>query len=191
MTRRDTEFPAEGNTLRGWFYPANESGGSARPTIVMAHRYSAFKEMYLDRSAEVFAVAGLNALVFDNRNFGASGGEPRQEIDAHHIGLWGSSYSGGHVLVVAAIDRRAKAVVGQGTMVDGYQNFRRLVRPISSEDSRSSSTRTAWLDSTASHPRWCLPSRKIRTRRQRCRRQIPTSGSQEATRIWRPRGGTK
>ena len=48
----------------------------------MAHGFSAVKEMYLDRSAEVFAAAGLGALVFDNRNFGASDGEPaRQEID--------------------------------------------------------------------------------------------------------------
>ena len=37
--------------------------------------------MYLDSFAEVFAAAGLNVLVFDNRNFGASDGEPRQEID--------------------------------------------------------------------------------------------------------------
>ena len=47
----------------------------------MAHGFSAVKEMYLDRFAEVFAAAGLTALVFDNRNFGASDGEPRQEID--------------------------------------------------------------------------------------------------------------
>jgi len=35
--------------------------------------------MYLDSLVELFAGAGLNALVFDNRNFGASDGEPRQE----------------------------------------------------------------------------------------------------------------
>ena len=65
-----------------------------------------------------FAQAGLAALVFDNRNFGASDGEPRYEIDPwaqvrdyrhaithlqtlpgidrDRIGVWGSSYSGGH-----------------------------------------------------------------------------------------------
>jgi hypothetical protein len=47
----------------------------------MAHGFSAVKEMYLDRFAEAFAAAGLGALVFDNRNFGASDGLPRQEID--------------------------------------------------------------------------------------------------------------
>ena len=149
MTRRDIEFDAEGVTLRGWFYPADGPGVSAA-TVVLAHGFSAVKEMYLDDYAAVFAAAGLNALVFDNRNFGASDGEPRQEIDpwaqvrdyrhaityattlpevdSNRIGIWGSSYSGGHVLVVAAVDRRVKAVVSQVPMVSGHDNVRALVR---------------------------------------------------------------
>jgi uncharacterized protein len=149
MTRRDIEFDAEGVTLRGWFYPAQGATGSA-PTVVMAHGFSAVKEMYLDSFAEVFSAAGLGALVFDNRNFGASDGEPRQEIDPWaqvrdyrhaityattlpevdpaRIGIWGSSYSGGHVLVVGAIDRRVKAVVGQVPLISGHDNLRALVR---------------------------------------------------------------
>jgi len=149
MARRDIEFDAEGVTLRGWFYPAEGASGRG-PTVVMAHGFSAVKEMYLDSFAEVFAAAGLNALVFDNRNFGASDGEPRQEIDPwaqvrdyrhaityagtrpdvdpSRIGVWGSSYSGGHVLVVAAIDRRVKAVVSQVPLVSGSANIRDLVR---------------------------------------------------------------
>ena len=51
------------------------------PAVVMAHGFSAVKEMYLDRFAEVFCDAGIAALVYDNRNFGASDGQPRQEID--------------------------------------------------------------------------------------------------------------
>ena len=153
MTRRDIEFNAEGTTLRGWFYPAGGAReGAARtgPAVVMAHGFSAVKEMYLDKFAEVFAGAGLNVLVFDNRCFGASDGEPRQEIDPWaqvrdyrhaityastlpevdpaRIGVWGSSYSGGHVLVVAAIDRRVKAVVSQVPLVSGHDNLRALVR---------------------------------------------------------------
>src|ERR1700761_3134952 len=149
MARRDIEFDAEGVTLRGWFYPA-EGTGSPGPAVVMAHGFSAVKEMYLDRFAEVFAAAGLNVLVFDNRCFGASDGEPRQEIDpwaqvrdyrnaityastlpeadAARIGIWGSSYSGGHVLVVGAIDRRVKAVVSQVPLISGHDNLRALVR---------------------------------------------------------------
>ena len=80
MSRREIEFDAEGVTLRGWFYTAEGVSNSA-PAVVMAHGFSAVKEMYLDSFAEVFAAAGLHALVFDNRNFGASDGEPRQEIE--------------------------------------------------------------------------------------------------------------
>jgi len=58
MSRRDIEFDAEGVTLRGWFYPA-EGVSSSAPTVVMAHGFSAVKEMYLDSFAEVFAAAGL------------------------------------------------------------------------------------------------------------------------------------
>jgi len=89
--------------------------------------------MYLDSFAGLFAGAGLNALAFDNRNFGASDGEPRQEIDlwaqvdAGRIGIWGSSHSGGHVLV-AAIERRVKAVLSQVPLVSGHANLRALVR---------------------------------------------------------------
>ena len=149
MDRRDIEFNAEGVTLRGWFYQGQGVSGRA-PTVVMAHGFSADKEMYLDAFAEVFAAAGLNALVFDNRNFGASDGEPRQEIDpwqqvrdyrhaityaatldevdATRIGVWGSSYSGGHVLVVGAIDRRVRAVVAQVPLISGSLNVGELVR---------------------------------------------------------------
>lgn len=149
MARRDIEFDAEGVTLRGWFYDADGRSGAA-PTVVMAHGFSAVKEMYLDKFAEVFAAAGLNALVFDNRNFGASDGEPRleidpvqqvrdyrhaityattlDEVDPTRIGAWGSSYSGGHVLVLGAIDRRVKAVVAQVPLISGSANIAELVR---------------------------------------------------------------
>ena len=75
MTRRDIEIDAEGVTLRGWFYPA-EAGGGPGAAVVLAHGFSAVKEMYLDAFAEVFAAGGLNVVVFDNRCFGASDGEP-------------------------------------------------------------------------------------------------------------------
>ncbi|MDT0619028.1 alpha/beta hydrolase [Salinisphaera sp. P385] len=145
--RQDIEFNTEdGVTLRGWWYPGNGDGA----TVVMAHGFSATKEMYLDGFAEVFAEAGLNVLVYDNRCLGESGGEPRGEIDpwmqvrdyrdaitwvsqrddvnAERIGIWGSSYSGGHVLMVAAMDRRVKCVVSQVPLVHGGINASRLVR---------------------------------------------------------------
>ncbi len=147
--RQDIEFDAEGVTLRGWLYLPDAATGPV-PTIVMAHGFSAVKEMHLDSFAEAFAAGGLGALVFDNRNFGASDGEPRQEIDPwaqvrdyrhaitwaqtrpevdpDRIGVWGSSYSGGHVLVLGAIDKRIKCAVAQVPLVSGFRNIQRLVR---------------------------------------------------------------
>ena len=147
--RRDIGFRTEDDViLRGWHYLPDRAGPT--PTVVMAHGYSAVKEMYLDRFAEAFAEAGIGAVVFDNRNFGASDGEPRQEIDpwrqirdyrdaitwasglsevdAERIGIWGSSYSGAHVLVVGAIDRRVKCIVAQVPLISGHANARRLIR---------------------------------------------------------------
>ena len=44
------------------------------------------------------------------------------------MGVWGSSYSGGHVLVVAAQDRRVRASSSQVPLISGYANARGLVR---------------------------------------------------------------
>ena len=148
--RQDIAFKtSDGTTLRGWHYLPD--GAGLFPTVVMAHGFSAVKEMYLDSYAEAFARAGFACVVYDNRNFGASDGEPRQEIDpwqqvrdysdaitfaaglrqtnASRIGVWGSSYSGAHVLIVAAIDRRVKCVVSQVPAISGSQGFRRFIRP--------------------------------------------------------------
>ena len=149
--RQDIEFRTDdGLTLRGWLY-LPDRGPAPFPAIVMAHGFSATKEMNLDDFAEVFSQGGFAVLVYDNRNLGASDGTPRGEIvpylqihdyrhaitfaqtlpevDPQRIGIWGSSYSGGHVLVVAAIDRRVKCVVSQVFTVSGSQAARRFIRP--------------------------------------------------------------
>jgi fermentation-respiration switch protein FrsA (DUF1100 family) len=148
MRREEKTFDAEGTPLAAWLY--RPPGDGPHPVVVMAHGFSAVKELYLDAYAEAFAEAGLAALVFDHRGFGASGGEPRQEIDpvaqvrdyrhaitfvrtlegidAQRIGVWGSSYSGGHALVVGAIDRRVRCVVSQVPAVSGPHSVARLIR---------------------------------------------------------------
>lgn len=148
--RHDIEFDTEdGTTLRGWHYLPGDADGPV-PTVVMAHGFSATKEIYLDDFAEVFSAAGLGVVVFDHRNLGDSDGEPRQHIDpwaqvnsyrdaitwaqsqrsvdAGRIGVWGSSYAGGHVLVVAALDRRVKCVVSQVPLAYGLATAQRLIR---------------------------------------------------------------
>lgn len=142
--RHDVEFDADGTTLRGWlFVPDNAKG--PLPAIIVSHGFSAIKEQ--DVHAQFFADAGFVVLLYDHRNLGSSDGEPRQEIDPwrqildmrhaitfmrsrkevdeERIGLWGTSYSGGHVIVVAAMDRRVKCVVTQAFTYDGYTALRR------------------------------------------------------------------
>ena len=147
--RTDIAFPSDGVTLRSWLYRPDNAAGRV-PAIVMAHGFSATKEMDLPGFAEVFCQAGFAVLLYDHRNLGASDGEPRGEIDPWaqirgyrdaityaqtlagidpaRIGIWGSSYSGGHVLVVGAIDRRVKCVVSQVPLTDGYATLQRQVR---------------------------------------------------------------
>lgn len=146
--QREIEFDAEGVTLRGWLFVPDEGDGPW-PGIVMAHGISCVKEMYLDDFGSSFSAAGFAALVYDNRCFGASDGEPRQEldpwaqirdyrhactyaetlpeVDSERIGFWGVSYGGGNVIVAAALDRRCKCAVSMIPMVSGYRQFRRFL----------------------------------------------------------------
>lgn len=148
----DIEFDAEGALLRGWFHETEGARGPA-PCVVMAHGWSSTKRMYLDRFAEVFAAAGLAVLVYDNRGWGdseAAPGQPRHEIDPwvqvadyrhaityaqnrsevdpDRIGVWGTSFPGAHAYVVAAMDRRVKAVVTQAPFVSGRATYANLAR---------------------------------------------------------------
>lgn len=108
--------------------------------IVMAHGFSGTRDDGLPAYADEFCAAGHTVALFDYRGFGASTGEPRQVIDiaAQHadyravvqwartldgvdptrIALWGSSFSGGHVLAVAAEDPSIAAVVSQAPFTD-------------------------------------------------------------------------
>jgi hypothetical protein len=93
----------------------------------------------------------LQELVHDHRHFGASDGvergdvdpwqqiadwrraisflESRPEVDAAQIGIWGTSYAGGHAIVLGATDRRLKAVVAQVPTISGFEQGLRRVAP--------------------------------------------------------------
>ncbi|WP_255574053.1 alpha/beta hydrolase [Cryobacterium sp. TMT2-23] len=136
------EFTVEGSAIRGTFYPPAGVSGPW-PVIVMAHGWGMVSGGDLEDYASAVVSKGFAALTFDFRNLGASDGEPRQEIDPHRqiedyraaisyvrtrsdvdgdrIGIWGSSYSGGHALVVAAIDRRVRCVVAQVPTISGWR----------------------------------------------------------------------
>ena len=130
--RSDVEFQSLGASLRGWLFrpPAGRA-----PAVVMAHGFSATRSMTIDKYAEAFQSRGFAVLLFDHRGFGASGGEPRLEInpwiqtrgyldaiefvsrtdgiDPGRIAVWGDSLSGGVACVAAALDPRIRAVVVQ------------------------------------------------------------------------------
>jgi len=139
VTRTDVEFSSNGLSCAAWLYRPERDG--RLPLVVMAHGFSATRELRLDAYAERFADAGLAALVFDYRHFGASPGEPRQLVDikkqqqdyeaalayargldwvdSQCLALFGSSFSGGHVLAVGARDGRVAAIIAQCPFTDG------------------------------------------------------------------------
>jgi fermentation-respiration switch protein FrsA (DUF1100 family) len=144
MMRVDVEFKAlDGTPLAALLY-IPDSGSGPFPAIVLSHGFGAVKEMALDRYSDVFCTAGFACLLYDHRNTGSSGGAPRGEIDPwqqvsdmrdaityvgsrpevdpDRIGLWGTSYSGGHSLVVAATDGRVKCIVAVVPTISGHQN---------------------------------------------------------------------
>jgi dienelactone hydrolase len=124
---RNIEFGVEGGvTLRGWLFVPNAKGPA--PAITMAHGYAGVKEHGIERFARAFTEVGFVVLVHDHRNFGASDGaergdvdpwqqiadwrraisflESQPEVDVAQIGLWGTSYAGDHAIVLGATDRR-------------------------------------------------------------------------------------
>jgi uncharacterized protein len=148
--RADIEFEAEGGVkLRGWLL--SPDGIGPHPAVTMAHGYAGVKEHGLERFARAFAEDGYAVLVHDHRGFGASDGEPRRDVDpwqqiadwrraisylesrpdvdAERIGLWGTSYAGGHAIVLGATDRRLRCVVAQVPTISGYEQGLRRVAP--------------------------------------------------------------
>ena len=141
--KEDIEFHADsGVLLRGWVMTPDSEG--PHPTIVMTPGFSS-SITRLEVVADAFVARGFGVLLYDQRTCGTSDGEPRQDIDpvaqdrdmqmalsfveqhpaldSDRIGLWGSSYSGANVLVVAATDRRVKAVVSQVPFISGHDQF--------------------------------------------------------------------
>jgi cephalosporin-C deacetylase-like acetyl esterase len=151
--RRDVAFTSSGVRCAGWHLVAEDdryAGDHGRPCVVMAHGFGGTKDTGLLGYAEGFAAAGLDVLVFDYRGFGESAGSPRQRVsyrrqrsdyraaieaaralpgvDPGRIVLWGTSYSGGHVVPVAVADDRIAAVVALTPAMDGRAALLAILR---------------------------------------------------------------
>lgn len=109
------------------------------PLVILAPGLGGTKDGVLEPFLRVFAAHGIAALAFDYRGFGRSTGTPRQWveprrhredyvaaidfardvlarqhiIDPARIALWGSSFSGGNAIVLAAERRDIAALVVQ------------------------------------------------------------------------------
>lgn len=139
---------AHGISLAGHLYPARGRSGGPGPALAMCGPITSVKEETLPHYAVALQDAGYTVLTFDNRNFGESGGEPRQHIDTYEhtedlryavsymltrpdvdperFGLCCVCLGAGYALEVAAMDRRIKAVAlvaGGYNLTDTYVEF--------------------------------------------------------------------
>jgi pimeloyl-ACP methyl ester carboxylesterase len=138
------QFFSRTDSCSGWLLrPAMEDRirEGKVPCVILAHGFGGTIGAGLLPYAKRFSELGFYSLLFDYRHFGQSEGEPRQlisirrqlqdwkaaisfarsrtEIDPDRIALWGSSFSGGHVVAAAAADGRVAGVVSQCPMMDG------------------------------------------------------------------------
>jgi dipeptidyl aminopeptidase/acylaminoacyl peptidase len=144
MEKRIVKFFSEGSRIEGdLFLPEGLKPGEQRPGIVLCQGFSGVRSLILPDYARVFVDAGFVALTFDYRGWGPSEGpkwrlvpleqvddirnaltflQAQPQVDPERLGLWGTSYGGGHAPYVAGVDSRVKAVVGQV----GYDAAERL-----------------------------------------------------------------
>jgi dipeptidyl aminopeptidase/acylaminoacyl peptidase len=190
--KRDIEFKSKGEVCRGWLYTPDE-GKAPFAVVVMAGGWCYVKEVVMPHYANFFVKAGLAALLFDYRRFGESDGEPRQHIDPHdqiedyknalsfaqtlpevdpnRVGIWGISYSGGHVLITGATDPRVKCIVSTIPVVDGYETqkqvhgsvqFRRLMEAIMEDRKHrfEDDSKRGYIDTK---PSWISRKKRLQT----------------------------
>jgi uncharacterized protein len=164
---RRVKIPTEdGLILRAYLHAPGEG---AYPGIVMCPGFGGVKP-HIDHYAEMFAEAGFAVLNYDQRCFGTSEGEPRQEMHPYKqmgdfraaitfaqsqpefdadagFGVWGSSFSGGLAIITGANDPRVKCVVAQIPNVSGHRNTKLLY----TEEQRAEIYRRAAIDWAARH----------------------------------------
>lgn len=133
-------FISHGMLCEAQFYCPN-NGKNNFPVVIMAHGFGAQMDFGLQPFAEAFVKAGIAVFMFNYRGFGQSEGRTRYlvnpfmhvqdwesalehikhktGVNPKRIALWGSSFSGGHVLRVAADHPEIRAVSAQVPFLDG------------------------------------------------------------------------
>ncbi|SCV68700.1 BQ2448_821 [Microbotryum intermedium] len=141
--RQDVQIPFGKARLGGWLYPSPiASASDPGPAIVLGHGLGAVKEMGLDKYADLFQKQGYTAVCFDYRGFGTSTSTPRQIldwymqeedwhaailwtrglaiVDPEQVGVFGSSFGGGHAISIASQDKKLKAAISQCPFTNGF-----------------------------------------------------------------------
>jgi len=142
----------DGTSLHAWFATPGQgpTRGKKWPLVVMAHGFSAQKDFGIPAFANEFLDLGFAVLAFDYRTFGGSDGEPRNvvHVQSHledweasldyvftqeslpinktKVAIWGSSFAGGHVIVIGATSKhksQLKAIISQVPFVDGIKSL--------------------------------------------------------------------
>jgi len=146
MKKQAHQFLSHGSKCAADFM--HPDGQGPYPCVLMAHGFAAQRDFRLEQFARRFVEAGAAVFLFDYRGFGDSEGLPRQlvsprrhlqdwhaalshvrglpQVDPRRLALWGTSFSGGHVMVVAARDRRVAAVCAQVPFVSGISALGQL-----------------------------------------------------------------
>ncbi len=146
MTEKAVEFKSGEDVCKGVLTMPPGASGDV-PLVIMAGGWCYTKEIVMPHYSKFFHDIGCATLRFDYRRFGESTGSPRQHInpwdqiedyrnalsfastlpgiDSKRTGIWGISYSGGHVLVTAALDSRPAFAISTIPVVDGFQTMRR------------------------------------------------------------------
>jgi len=146
FTKIPSDFTSQHIRCSGELYLPNDVQNP--PIVIMAHGFAAERTFGLPAYADHFASHGLAVYMFDYRCFGDSDGEPRNYVDQgrhiqdwhaaidhvrslsninnNKIALWGSSFSGGHVIVSAAKDPEIAAIIAQVPFVDAISTTFKL-----------------------------------------------------------------
>lgn len=147
MPETRIEFSSDDTTLVGTCFRPERATGKL-PTIVAADGWCYTKEVVQPHIARIVNEKGVQFRGFDYAGLGESSGERRQHLDSckqisdypnaltyvenrddvnpAKLTDFDFSYSGGHVIILAAIDPRVKAVVSVVPGVDNYADMKRV-----------------------------------------------------------------
>jgi uncharacterized protein len=162
VQRRRTTFSSDGIELVGDLHLPEEVPPGGAPAIVFTGPFTGVKEQVTGTYARRLAEQGYATLAFDHRNFGGSGGTPRQhedsagkladlrdavshlaglgEVDADRVGACGVCLGTAYALRFAAFDPRVKALA---LVAGAYNDPREMRRGMTPDGYRAQLARMA------------------------------------------------